>query len=153
SPDGHTLASGGVDNTLKFWDVPSSSPLREYAAAEVNGVALSPDGTKLAAACQDGLVRVWGALDRKELFKLAGHAGPVHQVAFSANGQSLASAGSDRTVRFWNAANGQPVAAVGAHTAAVTALVLHPNNTQAFSAGEDGLVKFWQLPPPAPRAF
>ena len=80
----------------------------------VNAVALSPDGTKLAGAGKDGLVKIWTAADGKELFSLAGHAGPVLGVAFAANGQLLVSSGADKTLRFWNPANGQAAGVIGA---------------------------------------
>jgi WD40 repeat protein len=41
---------GSSDNTVKVWDIPTSTPLRDFAHADaVNGVALSADGTSLGA--------------------------------------------------------------------------------------------------------
>jgi WD40 repeat protein len=154
SPDGQMIASGSADNTLKVWDVPVSSPIRSLpTGAAATAVALSADGTKLAAGCKDGSVRLLNAADFKELYKLAGHQGAVTGVAFSANGQILASASADRTVRFWNVANGQLVAAVGAHAGAVNGVTIHPNNTAAYSVGDDGMLKFWQIPPAAAKVL
>ncbi|MCC6418954.1 MAG: hypothetical protein IT429_12030 [Gemmataceae bacterium] len=152
SPDGHLMATGGADNTLKIWDVPTTSPLRILDQNDaVNGLALSPDGTKLAAAGKDGVVGVFGTADGKRLFELKGHAGPVNGVAFSVNNQILASAGADATVRFWNATNGQPLGTIGAHAGPASAVAINPNNTTAYSAGADGTLKFLQLPVPPAR--
>src|SRR5437588_450941 len=76
SPDGHYVASGSSDNTAKVWDIPATSPLRQFVhKAAVNAVALSPDGKKLAGACKNATVKVWNTADGKEVLSLEGHAG------------------------------------------------------------------------------
>lgn len=51
SPDGKTLASGGTDLFIKFWDVASSRLLGQVRLADTpNSLAFAPDGTELAVA-------------------------------------------------------------------------------------------------------
>ncbi|MCS6851992.1 MAG: hypothetical protein NZ700_12585 [Gemmataceae bacterium] len=151
SADGRSVASGAADNTAKVWDVPNASPVRDYALPDVaHGVALSPDGSKLATAGKNGAVVVWNTGDGKQLATFSGHAGDVLSVAFSANGQLLASSGSDRTIRFWDVGKGQPVGVVGAHAGPALRVAIHPNNITAYSVGADGTLKVWQLPISAP---
>jgi WD40 repeat protein len=152
SPDGKLVASGSGDNVARLWDVPATDPVRFLATKEeINGLALSPDGSRLATAGKDGLVRVFAAADFKMLFELKGHTGPVTSVSFSGNGQNLASSGRDRTVRLWNMGNGKAIAVLGEHSAAATAVLVHPNNSIAYSVGEEGALKSWPIPAaPAP---
>jgi WD40 repeat protein len=154
SPDGSLIASGASDNTARVWDFPRTTPLREIAKSEGAGaLAVSPDGTRLAGGGKDGGVRIWNIADGKEIFLLAGHAGPVTGVAFSPNGQLLASSGSDRTLRFWDPVKGQAIATFAAHAGPAASLVFHPAANLLASAGADGVLKYWNLPPTPPRSL
>jgi WD40 repeat protein len=68
----------------------------------VHGVALSPDGKRLASAswvwnASEGRpgIKVWDAFTGEERFTLKGHTGWVRSVAFSPDGKRLASASGD----------------------------------------------------------
>src|SRR5262249_7270258 len=75
-------------------------------AAELRCVAVSPDGSLIAAGTRYGLVKVWDIIGRQEKATLRGHTGDVWSVAFSADGTSLATADGEwdkaGTVRLWD---------------------------------------------------
>ncbi|MDA1278027.1 MAG: hypothetical protein O2960_28865 [Verrucomicrobia bacterium] len=69
SPDGHLLASGGLDNTARLWKVSDGTLIKtlEGHDSRVTSVAFSPDGATLASGSWDRTVRLW----RSELSRLS----------------------------------------------------------------------------------
>jgi WD40 repeat protein len=63
SRDASRLASGGVDGTVRLWDVSGRTSLGtlEGHTGVVWSVALSGDGQLLASGGDDGIVRLWDA--------------------------------------------------------------------------------------------
>lgn len=110
TPDGRRVAGGGLDDTVRVWDVWTGWEARRLAGhvGYVAAVAVAPDGRRLASASWDGTVRVWDWVAGKPLHRLDGHAGPVTGVVFVADGRQVLSAGRDGTLRLWDAETGKP---------------------------------------------
>jgi Anaphase-promoting complex subunit 4 WD40 domain len=68
-------------------------------------LAFSPDGRLLAAACNDGLVRLWDVVSGAELLPAMGHKNEVRAVVFTADGKSLMSFGQDNKLLTWSVAD------------------------------------------------
>ncbi|HXY64018.1 MAG TPA: TIR domain-containing protein, partial [Mycobacterium sp.] len=163
SPDGHTLASGSTDATVRLWNLtdpahpaPLGAPLTGHTGP-VFGVAFSPDGHTLASASADASVQLWNLTDPAHPAPLGapltGHTGPVFGVAFSPDGHTLASAGDDASVRLWNLSDPAHPAPLGApltgHTGPVECVAFSPDGRTLASGGDDGTVRLWDLTVPA----
>jgi WD40 repeat protein len=128
-------------------------PLLEHAQGalrghtdEVNSVAFSPDGKRLATAGDDGTVRVWDpATHRPVGSPLLGHTDGVNSVAFSPDGATLASGQSNKDVVLWSVARRRAVATFKGHRGSVVDVAFSPDGATLASASVDGSVRLWDV--------
>lgn len=74
----------------------------------IGPLAFSPDGTILASAGADNLIKLWSVPDGRPVRTLAGHEGTVKGLDFTPDGKTLVSGSADKTVRWWDLAAGAP---------------------------------------------
>jgi WD40 repeat protein len=149
SPDGSVLAGGGLDGVM-LWALtrdPSGltgRELRHLDAGYVNAVAISPDGTTLAAARRGLEIQLWSLADGARGKSLAGHTDSVGAVAFSPDGKYLASGGGDATVRVWSASSGALLQTLTGHTGGVDTVAWTPDGRTLASGGLDSTIRIWR---------
>jgi len=68
----------------------------------VTGLALSPDGSTLAATLTSHNIELWNTLERRRTRTLFGHGGEVWAVAFSPEGSAFVSGSRDTELMVWN---------------------------------------------------
>lgn len=175
---GGLLASGGDDGTVRLWDTASSQPVgapldagdrqgteseppalpapripddrAEQQLPAVLDVAFGPDGTTLASAGSNGVVRLWDVGGHRLLGTLTGHQGKVNAVAFGPDGL-LASGADDGTIRLWDTATKQVLRAPLVAADDVRDLAFSPGGTTLASTGADAAIRFWDPDAGVPR--
>jgi WD40 repeat protein len=88
SPDGNTLASGSVDQTVKLWSCQDGSLVNTLRGhyERVTGLGYAPDGSLLASSSMDGAIKLWNGVQKPRPLAIKGHkAFWTVRVAYSAD--------------------------------------------------------------------
>ncbi len=148
-PQGRWLFSGGDDQRIIRWSLPKGEKLGEWQApAEVNSLALSPDGTTLASGLRGGSqqIMLWNVADGKIIRSLDGHTSSIGQsngLAFSPDGKRLASASADKTARVWDWQKGKSLFTMQSHHGRVQAVAFSPDGKILATSGNDQQIILW----------
>jgi mono/diheme cytochrome c family protein len=116
-------------------------------AGNVNDLAFSADGSRLAAAAGEpgvgGEVLLWSVADGKLLRAFRSHKDAVYAVALSPDGKILASAGYDTRIELRDAGSDALLRTLDGHNEAVFDLAFRPDGKILASASADRTVKLW----------
>jgi WD40 repeat protein len=104
TPDSKSLYVGVNEGRFFVIDVESGAVNRSWHGSETTPrvLALSPDGSILASAGDDKLIRLWDPSSGNELARWMPHPSGVSALAFHPDGRLLASGGSDGIVKLWD---------------------------------------------------
>ncbi|HJZ90624.1 MAG TPA: protein kinase [Gemmataceae bacterium] len=131
--DGTLLASAGIDNLVRIWEVKTGKErYRIKVSNPAYRMAFSPDGTRLAAAV-GAQIRFFDAGSGTDLFTLSGHRGTVRALALSADGRWLVSGGTDGLVKLWDLATGKEVFSRGGNTGIIVDVAFSPKQDHIVS--------------------
>jgi WD40 repeat protein len=102
--DGRFLIAADTASHVHVWDLKDSKapPVTVAADATVAVLAISRDGTLLAAGDQEGRITLWEVKSGRQLGDaLDGHTGAIESLEFSSDGRRLLSSSADSTLRLW----------------------------------------------------
>jgi WD40 repeat protein len=147
SHDGRRAVSGGLDGTVKVWDVEGRACVASLRGHQryVLGVALSADGRRAISGGSDGTVKVWDVERRTFLASLQGHDNYVRDLALSADGRRAVSCSDDGTVKVWDVEGRACLASLRGHRDWVLGVAMSADGLRAVSCSRDGTVKVWDV--------
>jgi WD40 repeat protein len=143
---GARAISGGLDATVRVWDLSARGPTATLSGhgAAVTAVSLAPDGGRAVSGSRDRTVRTWElSSSPRPLRVLEGHGETVTSVDTSPDGSRAVSASWDATVRVWDLERGLALHTLEGHAANVAAARFSSDGQVVASAGWDGRVRLW----------
>jgi cytochrome c len=131
---GDEIVVAGADGALRILDAQGAVRLTvELGPTPLLALALSPDGTRIAAGAIGGSVALVERSSGRVLFTLTGPGLPIWSLAFSPDGRELVTGGTDRLVRRWNMATGEHIGPI---------VLSRPEDPRVAFAGERGAKVF-----------
>ena len=145
-----------------LWNVTSEGArgLPLLTADRANTAVYSTDGSRLAAACEDGTVRLWNPANYRSRETILLHDGAVQNIAFSRDGKWIASV-QDSNAFIWDLAENKRIGAPLTHLERINSVQFKSDGSSILTGSADGTASIWDagtgqqklmLPPPHLRA-
>ncbi|MEO8435518.1 MAG: caspase family protein [Pyrinomonadaceae bacterium] len=145
SPDGRTLATGGVESKSNL-DLMAMSGLGSGQKGQKKNSSRPPDPEEMMRNIKFeaiGQVVLWDVAGGREIGALKGHGKGITQVAFSRDGRLLASSSTDNTIRIWDVAAQKELRTLTGHSSNIESLDFSPDSRLLASAADDGGTFLW----------
>jgi WD40 repeat protein/predicted Ser/Thr protein kinase len=136
------------DDRLRFWDLATARVRQEVRGAGTNpqGLAVSPDGRRVAAWWWDKGLSVRDLTSGEQLF-----AAPGAVLAYSPDGRWLAGLAADTwTVLLRDARTHQTAARFEGHKKRVYSAAFSPDSRRLATCSQDTTVRLWEIDPLLP---
>ncbi len=144
SPDGRTLATGGVESKSNFDAAAMMSGAMNQGRKPKKQPTPDPqDFLKTMKVETTGQVRLWDVASGSQVGDLKGHGKGITEVAFSRDGRLLASGSTDNTIRIWDLATKRELRTLTGHTSNIESIDFSPDSRLLASASDDGGTFLW----------
>jgi WD40 repeat protein len=138
-PAGRVLVSAGADRTLRIWSPADGKLVRTLSSPQgaLESVALSPDGSLIAAVCSDreGGLEIWRQETGTLLDVVRDQVHGSNDVLFSADGQRVVVAHQDSSVGLFDTAGRRLLSLPTASTPGKLCLALSPEGDRLAVGG------------------
>ena len=148
SPDGKTLASGGLDYSIRLWNVETGKKIStiQRDGGTIKSLSFSPNGKTLAFGGNDETIKLWDVKIGKEIKTFNGrHLDTVNGLSFSPDGKILASGSDDQTIKLWDVETGKEISTFKGHTGGIMDVSFSPDGKILASGSDDQTIKLWDV--------
>jgi WD40 repeat protein/serine/threonine protein kinase len=159
-PHGELFATAGGGDYVSFWSASSGEMIAESTSSDtdranpftVDRFEFSPQGDRVIAACDDGMVRTWTCPGAKMDVIGFGDLRDIDRIALSPDWEQMATARANGAIQLWRR-DGIAWRSLGdsmfRHEGGLVDLAFSPDGRTLYSAGFDLLIREWMvdLPP------
>jgi WD40 repeat protein/serine/threonine protein kinase len=147
SPRGTLVATGGMDNTVRFWKTDSGEEagILSHPSA-ITSVCFEPvTGQRLSTVRWDDNIRIWEVETRSLVLKFkVSDTEHVNQVVYSPDGKTLATAHGDGLIGLWDASSGHRQRSLPGHAGSVECVAFDRSGRRFASGGDDRTIRLWE---------
>jgi WD40 repeat protein len=143
------VARNGNDGEAWVFDVETGLLLYTLSlhAGNVNGIALSADGSLAVSGGEDGRVIAWEPRQGRIVQLFNSPSDRVYNVALSEDGRAALSGTADGVVNAWDIGAGRHIGRWQGHVGPVLSVAVSAEGRFGLSRGQDECVNIWELRP------
>ncbi len=143
---GGRMATAGADGQFRLFDDNTDQLLRalDFGQGELNGLAVSPDGTMLASAGDDGTIALRKMHTLDLIWSVRVHQSQAFQVAFAPDGNTLLSCGNEPDAQVLDAKTGTVKGRIPTAGISLEGVAISNEGLVALATNWDGIWLFQQ---------
>lgn len=139
------VVASGADGKLTVWDASDFRCKQEIQITnlKIRKMALSPDGSRLALACGDKIIRILNTNNFQVIAEIQGHNDAVNTIAFSPDSLYLLSGSKDAHLQVRSATDFELLQNIPAHNYAIYSIAYSANGAFFATGSRDKTIKIW----------
>ncbi len=155
SSDGHLIAGGFSDGTLRVWDAATQSVrsslrssdkvIRRGLQVTPHAIAIHPDNSRVYVGLSDSTLEVWNLDSKAKIHKWEPHTDDVTCLKLNADGSVLICGSVDQTLAVIRSDDGRLIRRIRGHQDRITSLALSLDQRRVISVSLDGNVRIQDM--------
>jgi WD40 repeat protein len=145
TPEGDGFfARDNSGKSIKFSDLKTSKEVI-HATVKINAIALSPDGSLLAGAGENGTMYLWDVKNNYAVREVPALGNPLTSVEFGPEGRRIVTGDNVGIVKIYDNQAGLFIRTLSGHTSGIEQIRFNHGGTFMATASKDKTVRLWNM--------